>query len=51
MKKISLFVLILLGLLMSSKASNETYSRCLRGSDIHYNALMVINAQQYDRLN
>ena len=51
MKKLSLFILMLFGLMMGSNASNETYSRCLRGSDIHYNALMVINVQQYDRLN
>ena len=51
MKKLSLFILMLFGLLMSSNASNEIYSRYLRGSDIHNNALMVINAQQYDRLN
>ena len=51
MKKLSLFVLTLFGLLMSSNASNETYSRCLRGSDIHYNAQLAINAQQYDRFN
>lgn len=42
---------MLFGLLMSSNASNETYSRCLRGSDIHYNAQLAINAQHYDRLN
>ena len=51
MKKLMLFILILLGLLMSSKASNETYSKCLRGSDIRYNAPLAINAQHYSRTN
>ena len=51
MKRLMLFILMLFGLLMGSEASNETYSKCLRGSDIRYNAQLAINSQHYNRTN
>ena len=51
MKKLSIFILLLFGLLMSSEASNEIYSKHLRGQHISQNAVLVIPSQHFNRTN
>ena len=51
MKKLSIFFLLLIGLMMSSKASNEIYSKHRRGSQIKVDSVITINSQHYDRYN
>ncbi len=46
-----MFFLLLFGLMMSSEASNEIYSKHLRGSRIKEDSVITINAQHYDRYN
>ena len=51
MKKLSIYILILFGLLMSSKASNEIYSKHRRGVEIMQNAVLAISSRQFSRTN